>query len=158
MSIRTEHLNEGDSISLHINNAGVMLHIVVTPDMWTIDRMIDGAQICIYEESKRKDGQWFGMPNPLAIREVKKTTSKCDFCNKPLPGPELLAADGWIPSYWSPPDDEEIYEPVCGECVSKYLVLNEEESDFETKPRGVPISAPAKPLTLMDRLSKWFRG
>jgi len=86
-------------------------------------------------------------PLPLGDSEVHTkpkqihSKGKCDFCDKPLPNAKGASLDDWIPTYWSEADNEEIFEPVCGECVKKYLEYDKDSCDFVRKIQ--PTSRPA---------------
>ncbi len=89
------------------------------------------------------------------LKPKPKARETCDFCNKPLPGPnrpDLLADDGWTPSYWIPTIEPDIEEsehhfPVCGECSDKFLEFDTENGDMQVKLEYLPM--------VLCRNTKW---
>jgi hypothetical protein len=136
------HLGRGDTQEIHILPAGVRLTVKVHGALWFIEKELNHYHIVVYEENRLSNGQWMGTVNALADTPAKVSKGKCDFCGKPMPPSDQLAAQCWIPSYWSPEDNEEILEPVCGYCLPLHLVYNEEIGDFEKRPKSSRANQP----------------
>lgn len=131
--VRSMSPNEVMEVTIPVAN--IIVRIEVRSDKVLVSRIKNSNYIIVYEEYMTFDKQWHGRINPLADYPTNpkqwKSDGKCDFCGNPMPPPDRLAAEAWIPSYWSVEDNCEILEPVCGNCVSFNLVFNKEIGDFE---------------------------
>lgn len=50
---------------------------------------------------------------------------ECYFCGKTIESTEAAIEAGWVPAFWDPNGDVEILEPVCPDCRTKHLELDE---------------------------------
>ncbi len=66
---------------------------------------------------------------------------KCHFCGRHAPADmNQVVDDGWVPSFWD--GEDEVCEPVCGECCETRLELDVEDGEL--------ILRPLQPMTFAE--------